>query len=114
MIWTSGQLTSVRDPAGNYYGYAYLTNRFGAGLHLLSAASKPGSPTTAIAYHYEKAGQLGALTGKSYGGVRYSWYDYSPNGKVISTEHGGGRDRYTFTYAANGEGVKFTTETNPL
>ncbi len=114
LIWASGQLTSVRDPAGNYYGYAYLTNRFGAGLHLLSATSRPGSPATAIAYHYENASQLGALTGKSYGGVRYSWYDYSPNGKVISTEHAGGKDRYTFTYAANGEGVKFTTETNPL
>lgn len=114
LVWTSGQLTSVRDPAGNYYGYAYLANRFGTGLHLLSATSRPGSPATSIAYFYEKAGQLGALTGKSYGGVRYSWFDYQSNGKAISTEHGGGRDRYTFSYAAGLDGAKLTTETNPL
>jgi RHS repeat-associated protein len=113
-VWTNGQLTSVRDPAGNYFGYAYLTNRFGTGLHLLSATARPGAPGTTIAYHYEKADQLGALTGKSFGGVRYSWFDYTPNGKVISTEHGNGRDRYTFSYAASGEGEKFTTEVNPL
>lgn len=114
LIWTSGQLTSVRDPAGNYYGYAYLANRFGAGLHLLSATAMPGNPGTAIAYHYEKTDQLGALTGKSYGGIRYAWYEYTSNGKISSTEHGGGKDRYTFSYASNGDGIKFTTETNPL
>lgn len=113
-VWTNGQLTSVRDPAGNYYGYAYLANRFGPGLHLLSATVRPGTPNTTIAYHYEKPDQLGALTGKSFGGVRYSWFDYSPNGRAISTEHGNGRDRYTFSYAASGEGEKFTTEVNPL
>ena len=44
LVWTGGQLTSVRDPAGNYYGYAYHANRFGTGLHLLSAVSMPGTP----------------------------------------------------------------------
>lgn len=114
LVWTSGQLTSVRDPAGNYYGYAYLTNRFGTGLHLLSATSRPGTPATNIAYFYEKSGQPGALTGKSIGGVRYSWFDYQSNGKAISTEHGGGRDRYSFLYGASADGAKLTTETNPL
>lgn len=58
--WTDTRLTSVRDPAGNYYGYSYAANQFGTGLHRLSATSRPGTPTTAIAYHYElRSGSLG-------------------------------------------------------
>ncbi|TXH67914.1 MAG: hypothetical protein E6Q88_10285 [Lysobacteraceae bacterium] len=112
--WTGNQLTAVRDPAGNYYGFAYLADRFGAGLHLLSATSRPGSPATAIAYHYEDSRFPGALTGKSFGGVRYSYFTYSPNMKVLSTEHGGGRDRYSFNYYASEVGQRYADVTNPL
>jgi len=110
-IWTNGQLTSVRDPAGNYYGYAYTANKFGAGLHLLSASSRPGSPVTTIAYHYEDANYPGALTGKSFNGIRYSWFAYGITGRASSTEHGGGKDKYSFSYANGGSDV---TITNPL
>lgn len=113
LVWSGGKVTSVRDPAGNYVGYAYFADRLGAGQHLLSATALPGNPGTTYAYHYELADQPGALTGKTIGGTRYSWFTYSPNGKVLSTEHAGGRDRYTFSYASTGE-EKFTTETNPL
>ena len=108
LIWTNGQLTSVRDPAGNYYGYAYFANKFGAGLHLLSATSRPGSPITTVAYHYENTSLPGALTGKSYNGIRYSWFAYATNGKAISTEHGGGKDKYSFSYANGGSVVTIT------
>jgi len=112
--WTSGQLTAVRDPAGNYFGYAYTANAFGAGLHRLSATSRPGTPATNIAYHYEASGLPGALTGKSYGGVRYSWFVYSPSGYAIETRHGGTIEKYTFSYNPLGNGVMEVVETNPL
>jgi len=113
-VWSNGQLTSVRDPAGNYYGYAYHANRFGTGIHLLSATYKPGTPAATIAYHYEDTRFPGALTGKSYSGVRYSYFTYDYFGKAISSEHGGGRDRYTFSYSDSGEGVWDAYVTNPL
>ncbi len=114
-VWTNGQLTSVRDPAGNYYGYAYLANHFGSGLHLLSATSKPGTPSTAIAYHYEDSRFPGALTGKSIGGVRYSYFTYSVSGKATSSEHGSGRDRYSFNYLGTGDPSETSADvTNPL
>jgi RHS repeat-associated protein len=114
-VWTNGQLTSVRDPAGNHFGYAYHANHFGAGLHLLSATSRPGSPETAIAYHYEDSRFPGALTGKSFGGVRYSYFTYGINGMAVSTEHGNGRDRYAFTYLGTGDrNEKAVDITNPL
>lgn len=111
LVWTGSELTAVRDPAGNYYGYAYQANKFGAGLHLLAASSRPGSAPTTIAYHYEDARFPGALTGKSVNNVRYSWFTYAVNGRAISTEHGGGKDRYSFSYANGGDVV---TVTNPL
>lgn len=113
-VWSNGQLTSVRDPAGNYHGYAYLANRFGTGLHLLSATSRPGTPATTIAYHYEDTRFLGGLTGKSFNGVRYSWFSYDAAGRAISTEHGGGRDRYSFGYAKGEPNELLVEETNPL
>lgn len=114
-VWTNGQLTSVRDPAGNYYGYAYHADYFGAGLHLLSATARPGSPGTAIAYHYEDSRFPGALTGKSFGGVRYSYFSYGVSGMGSSTEHGNGRDRYAFTYIGTGDpNEKAVDVTNPL
>ncbi len=112
-VWTGGQLTSVRDLAGNYYGYAYLSNRFGSGLHLLSAVSKPGTPTLSIAYHYEDTRFLGALTGKTYGGVRYSWFAYDADGRATLSHHGGNIDRNTYAYASYGNTFEVFA-TNPL
>lgn len=114
-VWTDGQLTSVRDPAGNYFGYAYHADYFGAGLHLLSASTRPGTPATAVAYHYEDNRFPGALTGKTIGGLRYSWFTYTLTGKGASTEHGGGRDRYSFSYLGTGTPNEQATDvTNPL
>ena len=112
--WTSGQLTAVRDTAGNYYGYSYNANYFGAGLHRLTASSQPGTPATAIAYHYENTADASALTGKSFNGVRYSKFTYDASGYATSTEHNG-LNKYTFSYSTNATDGTFTAvETNPL
>jgi hypothetical protein len=86
--WTSGQLTAIRDPAGNYYGYSSTANVFGTGLHRLESVFKPGQVATAITYHYSSAASP-ALVGKSFGGVRYSTFGYDGNGYATSTEHNG-------------------------
>lgn len=110
--WTNGQLTSVRDPAGNFYGYAYQANKFGLGLHRLAATSLPGAPATSIAYHYEVS-DITALTGKSFNGVRYSTFTYSLDGFATSTEHNG-LEKHSFLYTPGADGLLTVKETNPL
>jgi len=97
--WTGTQLTQVLDTAGNPYGFGYDANVFGTGRGRLASVTLPGAPATAVSYHYEDARFLGALTGKSYNGARYSTYSYDSNGRVASTELAGGIERYTFEYA---------------
>ncbi len=111
--WSGGQLRVARDPAGNYYGYAYHTNRFGTGQHLLAATSRPGQDYETTTYHYEDARYAGALTGKSFNGVRYSKFTYDANKYAISSEHNG-KDKYAFTYTPGSNGLLTVLETNPL
>jgi YD repeat-containing protein len=117
--WTGNQLTAVRDPGGNYYGFTYAANQFGTGLHRLASASAPGNPATTITYHYEHPSDASALTGKSFNGVRYSTFSYSATGtypSVSETTHGG-IDTWKFTYedfTAQPGGITITTSVNPL
>jgi RHS repeat-associated protein len=111
--WTSGQLTTVRDTGGNYYGYSYNANYFGTGLHRLNATSQPGSPATTTAYHYEVAADGSALTGKSFSGVRYSTFKYDSSGYAISTEHNG-LDKNTVSYSTGPDSTFIALATNPL
>ncbi|GAB3105443.1 hypothetical protein GCM10027159_34920 [Lysobacter terrae] len=110
--WSNGQLTAVRDPAGNAYGYAYTANALGTGIHRLAASSQPGTPATTIAYHYETADPT-ALTGKSFNGVRYSTFTYDANGYATSSAHSG-QEKYSFVYTAGTDGTLTVKETNPL
>jgi RHS repeat-associated protein len=112
-VWNNGQLTSVRDPAGNYYGYSYHANQFGSGLHRLAATSRPGSPATSIAYHYELSTRPQALTGKSINGARYSTFTYDSYGYATSTEHNG-YQKYSLAYTQGSNGLLTVAETNPL
>ncbi len=109
--WTNGQLTAVRDPAGNYYGYSYTANAFGPGLHRLVATSKPGTPASTVTYHYPDASSP-YLLGKSFSGVRYSTFTYSSGGYATSTEHNG-LDKYSFAYTEGGNGLLTVVQTNP-
>lgn len=112
-VWTNGQLTSVRDTAGSYYGYTYNANQFGYGLHRLSTSSRPGAAVTTTTYHYEMASDAAALTGKSFNGARYSTFTYDGSGRAISTEHNG-QEKFTFSYADGADGLLTVLETNPL
>ncbi|WP_456953120.1 DUF6531 domain-containing protein [Lysobacter sp. HA35] len=113
LLWTNGQLTGVRDPAGNVYTYTYATNAFGAGLHRLASATSPGNPATTTTYHYEDAAHPDQFTGKSVNGVRYSKFTYDAAGHATSSEHNG-IERYTFQYTPGANGLLTVVETNPL
>lgn len=112
--WTGDQLTSVRDPAGNAFGYAYTANVFGSGQHRLAATTLPGTPSTAITYHYATSGDVSQLLGKSFNGVRYSTFAYDSAGRAISSEHASGVEKYTFSYTAGANGQLTVLRTNPL
>ncbi len=115
--WTGSQLTAVRDPAGNYYGYAYSANQFGTGLHRLASTSQPGNPVTTTTYHYELSSDAGALTGKSFNGVRFSTFTYS-GGAISQTTHNGvetWKFSYTdYTTLPGNPGIFVTAVVNPL
>lgn len=97
--WANGQVSQVTDPAGNIYRYTYTPNVFGNGRGRLASSTLPGTPATTISYHYEDARFPGALTGKSFDGVRYSTFAYDAERRAISTEHNGGIERFRFSYA---------------
>lgn len=97
--WTGGQVTKVTDPSGGIYQYSYTANVFGAGRGRLASTILPGAPATTISYHYEDGRFPGGLTGKSFNGVRYSTFAYDENKRATLSEHSGGVERYTFSYA---------------
>lgn len=96
--WVASHLTEVTDPQGAVYAYGYDPHAFGSGRHRLASVTRPGAPVTTVSYHYENASFPGALTGKSYNGVRYSTFAYQSNGRAILSEHAGGVDRHTYGY----------------
>lgn len=117
--WTDTRLTSVRDPAGNYYGYSYTANQFGTGLHRLAAMVRPGPPAISNVYYYESSSDPSALTGKSIGARRYSWFAYDSNGYIRQSKHAASSgafaaDTYNFSYIHGPDGLLTATVTNPL
>lgn len=114
LTWTGNQLTRVTDPAGSFYNYTYLANRFGTGQHLLSSSQLPGAPVTTTTYHYEDSRYLGALTGKSFNGVRYSTFGYDAGKRAVLSKHAGDVDSYSFIYTIAGGQIATAKVTNPL
>ncbi len=107
LTWTGNRLTRVTDPDGAAFDYGYDLDAFGSGLHRLASvtlpatAGTPASPATLVAHHYENASFPGALTGVSYGGVRYSTFAFDGLGRATLSRHGSAAvplDRHTFTY----------------
>lgn len=113
--WTGDLLTSVTDPAGNKFTYAYVPTQLNPAFLYLGSVVQPGTPSTTISYHYEILYSPGALTGKSYNGVRYSTFAYNSTTQAISSEHSGGADKNTFAYTFSDGGATTTVlHTNPL
>lgn len=96
--WNGDQVVQVTDPAGTAYRYTYTANAFDYGRSRLASVTLPGSPQTTVSYHYEDARYPGGLTGKSYNGVRYSYFAYDDQQRAILSEHAGNVERHTFSY----------------
>lgn len=110
-IWTGDKLAEVRDPANAAYLFSY--DVFGK----LKTVTLPGSPVTVVTYHYAgESGEptRGGLTGKTFNGVRYSWFTYDASFRADSTQHFDGADKYSFVYTLNSDGTRKVVETNPL
>lgn len=95
---SNGQLISVTGPDNQIIEYAYTNN------NLIKVTYADGA---AKHYHYEDIILPRHLTGISYqepsgNPVRYSTYaysyDYDYGGKVVSTEHAGGIERFNLQY----------------
>ncbi len=70
LLWTSGLVTKVTDPAGKAWVYEYDGNG------QLSKVKSPGTPQDLRSYHYENTGDPTLLTGVSINGVRKTNYAY--------------------------------------
>ena len=110
----AGRLTTMTDPGGGLYQYSYDT------FENLASVTYPDG--TVRQYHYNDNGvgdpscgnQIfkNQLTGISENGQRFATFKYCGL-TAISTEHAGGVDRYSFTYAGLSP-VFNATEIDPL
>src|SRR5262249_48799584 len=99
----AGRLRQLVDPAQHVYQYDYDTTTF----NLVSVTD----PTNKIrTYRYENSTFPNALTGIiDENGDPFATFEYDSQGRVATTEHAGGAERYTFSYETN-----TTTVTDPL
>lgn len=105
----SNRLATVSDPAGNVYTYTYNNTN-----NLLSV-NRPNS--AALTYVYGEQASPYVLTGIiDENNSRFATYKYNADGRVTSTEHAGGIDKYWFSYEKPA-GIytnALTTVTDPL
>jgi YD repeat-containing protein len=105
---TSVRVAKVVDPAGETYRFSYI-----GGGNLASIAF-PGGAVRGYLYN-EPANTSGAnlpdaLTGiTDENGARFATFQYDPQERAVSTEHAGGTQRYTLSYATGS-----TIVTDPL
>ena len=96
----TNQLLTVRAPDGSVFNYTYLAHMFGINDPALKESIRPaaaGNPALTIRYHYD-SDLPGALTGKSFNGVRYSTFTYDTECRATSSEHAGGVEHYGYAY----------------
>lgn len=95
LTWVNNRVTSIKDPAGGVWGYAYNTGG------MLTTVTSPGTAPNVRTYHYEDGSNGTRLTGMSINGVRYSTYRYFADGRVQESGLAGGEQKDTFVYGTN-------------
>lgn len=99
---TNNRVTTVTDPAGRAWTYAYNANG------MLSGVTSPNADIRS--YHYESTAAWWYLSGISVNGTRYSTYKYHPDGRVQESGLADG-ERDTFVYGPAGSNTTaITTE----
>jgi len=95
------QVNLMTDPDGGQYGYTYDANK--------NLASITWPDFTTRYYLYEDVNFPQALTGiTDANGDRYATWAYDTQGRAISSEHAGGKEKVTLVYNTDGT----TTVTN--
>jgi len=95
LAWSNGRVTSLIDPVGKTWSYAYDANG------MLQSVTSPGTPADVRRYHYESTYGAHLLTGISINGTRYSTYTYRPDGRVLQSALSGNEERDDFSYGTN-------------
>jgi RHS repeat-associated protein len=104
---SSSRMVEMQDPAGGIYQYGYDT--FGN----MTQVTYPDGSTRSYAYN-ESANTAGAnlpqaLTGiTDENGIRFATYKFDSRGRGTSTEHAGGVNKYTLSYANTSPGATAT------
>lgn len=110
----ANRVITMTDPGGGQYLFEYDGPSGPAGANNLTKVTFPDGKTRV--YFYNEAAQINggaacstpspvlpnALTGlQDENGVRFATWTYDCGGRVTSTEHAGGVERYAFSYAAD-------------
>jgi YD repeat-containing protein len=113
------RVASMMDPASGQYLFEYDGPSGPAGAGNLTKVTFPDGKTRV--YYYGETAHINggsecstpspmlanALTGREdEKGVRFATYTYGCDGRVTSTEHAGGVERYTFTYLADAREIQ--------
>ena len=87
----NGRLATLTDSHGGVYAYSYDANGN------LTQVTYPDA--TVRIYHYEDMAYPNHLTGiTDENGDRFATFTYDADGNAISTEHGGGQERFALAY----------------
>lgn len=92
------QLESITDTDNKVYIFTYGSQTSSN----LTGVIYPGSINERLTYILGLAGAPdwdSVLEGKSYAGIRYSYFEYDDSLFATSTQHNGGSDRYSFEYS---------------
>ncbi|WP_315716585.1 MULTISPECIES: RHS repeat-associated core domain-containing protein [unclassified Bradyrhizobium] len=124
-----GLLDTMTVPGGQVYRYKFIPRyaivgrsgpdplQMAADLFALEYVIQPDTTADTadnprIRYHYENASFPYALTGvTNEAGVRYATWTYDAKGRVLTSEHAGGVERYSIAY---NDVANTVTVTNPL
>ena len=110
---SSFQLKSVTLPDGSAIRYTYtsVSSQAAQGYQLISVTWPDGS---ARSYVYDEQGLSASTVGNKLTGVidesgtRYATYTYQSDGRAISTQHAGGVDLHSVSYASDNSGTQIT------
>ena len=113
--YANGVLQTLTDPDGRVYAYSYSTGTTSAADRLVRVTYPGTAPNPTVQYLYEDARFPYALTGiVDENGNRFASWTYDSARRAISSQHAGGADAVTLSYAPDGGGGGLVTITNAL
>jgi YD repeat-containing protein len=99
-----GRIAQLTDPAGRPFGYTYDAN------NNVSAVTYPDGKTRTYLYNEPQFTANTYLPGALTGIIdenqdRFATWTYDAQGRAVSSEHGGGAEKYAVTYPFSGQSI---------